>query len=195
MISPRAVAPWLTRWLRDNLASRRSRLLLIGLGFTLGLSGLTVLDSMHAEMLQSLSARRLQLGRLQNLGDAGVWQQRRSESERWRASAESRLWEGETDGLAQANLQSWIVEAAHRAGLAQLDIRTSINASATNPLKLRQLTAQISGRFEPDGLFLFLRAIAADERLLLVDRLEVQTVPAVRFEMLLGTFLRPAASS
>jgi hypothetical protein len=75
--------------------------------------------------------------------------------------------------------------------MGQLEIRTSINSNANNPLKLRQLTAQVSGRFEAAGLLALLRSIAGYDRLLVVNRLDVQTQPFPRFEMLLGTFLRP----
>jgi hypothetical protein len=75
--------------------------------------------------------------------------------------------------------------------MGQLDIRTSINSNVNNPLKLRQLTAQVTGRFEPNGLLALLRSIFSNDRLLVVNRLEVQTVPFQHFEMLLGTFLRP----
>jgi len=75
--------------------------------------------------------------------------------------------------------------------MGRLDIRTSINSNTNNPLKLRQLTAQITGRFEANPLFGLLRSIASYDRLLVVNRLEVQTEPFPHFEMLLGTFLRP----
>jgi len=60
-------------------------------------------------------------------------------------------------------------------------------------LKPRQLTAQVTGRFEANGLFALLRSTTSYDRLLVVNRLEVPTVPFPHFEMLLGTFLRPGS--
>jgi Type II secretion system (T2SS), protein M subtype b len=187
----RAVPTWISRWLRDNLANRRLRLLLAALGCTLAAGGLTILDSVDTEMRRTGAERQGQLGLIEHLGDTDVWHQHRVESDLSRVQAEARLWEAETDGLAQANFQAWILRQANQAGIAQVEIRTSINSNASNSLKLRQLTAQVNGRLEATGLFKLLQAIASHDRLLVINRLEVQTTPFLRFEMLLGTFLRP----
>ncbi len=187
------VPPWLSKWLRDNLATFRSRLLLVALAFTLAVGGLTVLDGIDTKLRRTLAEEQAQLGAIEHLSDSDTWRQRRAETDLLRVQAEGRLWEAESDGLAQANFQAWIIEQSNQAGMGQLDIRTSINSNANNPLKLRQLTAQVTGRFEPNGLLALLRSIASYDRLLVVNRLDVQTVPFPHFEMLLGTFLRPAA--
>lgn len=179
------------KWLRDNLASRRSRFFVAVLVFLIAASGLTVLTSTDAGVLQSLKVQQIQLARLQQLGGSDVWQRSRTETDLARVHAEGRLWEAETGGLAQANFQTWITDTANRTGIGPIDVRISINNSANNPLKLRQLSAQIHGRFDAAALFKFAHAIAAQDHLLVVDRLEVQTVPAPYFEMLLETFLRP----
>ena len=189
--SARAVPPWLTKWLQDNLATFRSRVLLVALAFTLAAGGLTVLDGIDTKLRRTLADEQAQLGAIEHLSDSDTWRQRRAETELLRVQAEGRLWEAESDGLAQANFQAWILEQANHAGMGQLDIRTSINSNTNNPLKLRQLTAQVTGRFEANGLFALLRSITSYDRLLVVNRLEVQTVPFPHFEMLLGTFLRP----
>jgi hypothetical protein len=179
------------KWLRDNLASRRSRFLVAVLIFLVVASGLAVLASTDASVLQSLKLQQMQLAKLQQLGGSDAWQRSRTETDLARVRAEGRLWEAETSGLAQANFQTWITDSATLAGIGPIDVRISINASANNPLKLRQLSAQIHGRFDAVALFKFARAIAAQDHLLVVDRLEVQTVPAPYFEMLLETYLRP----
>lgn len=193
LASVRAVTPWVSKWVRDNLATGRSRLLLVGLAFTLAAGGLTILDSIDSKIRRTLADRQSQLAVIEHLGDSDAWRQRRAETDLLRVQAEARLWEAETDGLAQANFQAWLLDQANRAGIAQTEIRTSINSNASNPLKLRLLTAQVTGRFEAAGLFSLLRAIASHDRLLVINRLEVQTVPVSRFEILLGTFLRPAS--
>jgi hypothetical protein len=190
--SAQAVPPWLSKWIRDNLATFRSRLLLVALAFTLAVGGLAVLDGIDTKLRRMLAEWQAQLGAIEHLSDSDTWRQRRAETDLLRVQAEGRLWEAESDGLAQANFQAWILEQANHANMGQLDIRTSINSNTNNPLKLRQLTAQVTGRFEANGLLALLRSIASYDRLLVVNRLDVQTVPFPHFEMLLGTFLRPA---
>jgi hypothetical protein len=189
---PARIAPAaLGKWLGDNLANRRTRGLLILLGATVAGAGLVLLDSLDNAMAGRIAELQRRVGRIEQLAGTD-WRQRRSETEPLRVQAESRLWEAETDGLAQANFQSWITEQAGGAGLGPIEIRTAINATANNVMKLRQLSAQIGGRFEPEGFFRLLQAIAGHDRLVIVDRLEVQTLPVPHFEMQLVTFLRPA---
>jgi hypothetical protein len=178
-------------WLRANLADRRSRLLLVTLGLVLATGGLTVLDVRNSEISRDLIERHRQLARLEQLGQTDLWQQRRAETDLARVQAEVRLWDAETDGLAQANFQSWIQEQANQSGIRLGDIRTSVNPAGNNPLKLRQLSAQLSGRFEADGFFKLLQAIAAHDRLVVIERLDIQAAPVPHFEMVLGAFLRP----
>jgi hypothetical protein len=193
--SARAVPPWIGKWVRDNLATGRSQLLLVGLALTLTAGGLTVLDSIDTKMRRTIADRQGQLAVIDHLGDSETWRHRRAETDLLRIQAEGRLWEAETDGLAQANFQAWLIEQANRAGIAQTEIRTSINSNASNPLKLRQLTAQVTGRFEAASLFMLLQSIASHDRLLFINRLEIQTVPFPRVEILLGTFLRPGSGA
>jgi hypothetical protein len=188
----RVVPNSLNSWLHANFAPRRSRILLVVLAFILGVGGLTVLDSHDSEILQAMATKQRQLSRIEKLGQTDLWHQRREETDLARVRAEARLWEAETDGLAQANFQSWILEQANRASIGVGDIHTAIDSALASPLKLRHLTAQLAGRFEQDGFVKLLQAIAGHDRLVVVERLEIQVTPVPRFEMVVGTYLRPA---
>jgi hypothetical protein len=74
-------------------------------------------------------------------------------------------------------------------------MRSSIDANPNNPLKLRRVSAQVSGRFEAAGFVKLLQAIASQERLVVIERLDIHVAPTPRFEMVLGAFLRPAAKA
>ena len=188
----RAVPKSLDRWLRLNLASPRSRILVGLLIFIIGASGLMIFDARRSEILRDLTANQRQLARIEQLGGSDLWHQRREETDLSRVRAEARLWEAETDGLAQANFQSWILEQTNRAGIGVGEIHTAIDSALANPLKLRHLTAQLAGRFEADGFVKLLQAIPGHDRLVVVERLEIQVTPVPRFEMVVGTYLRPA---
>ena len=179
-------------WLRANLAPRRTRAALVALAFALGASGLAVLDSRDREIRRELAEKQLLVARIGQVGPTELWHRSRAESDLWRLQAEGRLWEAETDGLAQANFQSWIAEQAKQTGIRISDIRTSINTTSNNPLKLRQVSAQFAGGFEAEGFFKLLQNVASDHRLVVIERLEIQLAPVSHFEMVLGAFLRPA---
>ena len=183
------------KWLHDNLASARLRLLLGVLVFIAVGAGLTLVDEADSRIVERLKQQQVRLARLEQSGQGDLWHRRRAETDLARVQAEARLWEAETDGIAQANLQSWIIEQANRAGLGRVEIQIGLQAGTNNPLKLRQFSAQIRGRFEPVALFKFLEAIASHDRLLAVNRLEVQTAPIVHFELVLDAYLRPARSA
>lgn len=185
----------LSKWLYANLASHRTRLLLIMLAATLAVGGLMILDAIDSTMLRQIAERQYRLVRIEQLESVDTWRQRRDETDPLRAQAEGRLWEAETDGLAQANFQSWIIEQASATGISPIDVHTTINSTTNNAMKLRQLSAQVSGRFEPQSFFRLLQTIADHDRLVIVDRLELQTLPVPHFEMLLATFLRPVRTA
>jgi hypothetical protein len=183
------------KWLRDGAANRRSRTLLVVLGFTVAASGMMLLDSRDSEIRREAADKRAQLARIQQVGETELWRQRREETQLLRGKVEARLWEAETDGLAQANFQSWLLDQAKQAGIGVGEIRSSIDSNANNPLKLRRVTAQVGGRFEAGGFVKLLQAIADQERLIVIERLDIQVAPVPHFEMVLGAFLRPAAKA
>jgi hypothetical protein len=185
----------MNKWLHDNLATARSRLLLGVLAFVGAAVGITLVDEADSGIVLKLKQNQLQLARLEQLVHGDLWHRRRSETDVARVQAEGRLWEAETDGIARANLQSWIIEQANKAGLGRVEIQIGLEAGANNPLKLRQFSAQIRGRFEPAALFKFLEAIASHDRVLVASRLELQTLPVAHFELVLDAFLRPARSA
>jgi len=185
----------LAKWWRDSIANPRARLLLAGLGLTLAVSGVLLVDSRDGELRREEADRRTQLARLEQVGAAELWRKRREEAQLARSEAETRLWEAETDGLAQANFQSWLLDRAKEAGISVGEMRSSIDANQNNPLKLRKVTAQLNGRFEAAGFVKLLQAIAGQERLVVVERLDIQAAPTPRFEMVLAAFLRRAAKA
>jgi hypothetical protein len=183
------------KWWRDSAANRRARVLLVGLAFTIAASGLMILDSRDSGIRREAADKRAQLARIEQVGQAELWRQRREETQLSRTTAEARLWEAETDGLAQANFQSWLLDEAKQAGIAVGEIRSSIDSNPNNPLKLRRVTAQVGGRFEATGFVKLLEAIASQERLVVIERLDIHLAPMPRFEMVLGAFLRPPATA
>src|ERR1051325_11542906 len=89
---------WIGKWLRENTANPRSRLLLLGLAVAVAAAGLTLLDSLDGTIAGRIKERQQQLARFENVGDAAVWHRRRTETDLARVQAEARLWEAETAG-------------------------------------------------------------------------------------------------
>src|SRR2546428_9857477 len=86
----RAVAPWISKWLHDNLATRRSQLLLALLAFTFAAAGLTVLDSIDTGMRRTLAERQGPPRVVARLAGSTTMSQDRTETELSRAHARIR---------------------------------------------------------------------------------------------------------
>jgi hypothetical protein len=189
--SLRSATDGIGEWWRAQWAVRRARIAVVALAFALGVSGLFWLDARGREIRQDLAQTRLLISRTEKIGPTDLWRQRRAETDGLRRQTEGRFWEGETDGLAQANFQSWIADQANQAGLRITDIRSSINTTTGSAAKLRHISAQISGRFDPDAFFKLLQVVATHQRTVVVEQLEIQIAPVPRFDMTLGGFLPP----
>lgn len=182
----------LREWWRAQWAVPRARAAVFVLMFVVGLSGLLFIDARDREVRQELAEKHLLVSRTERIGPAELWQQRRVETDSLRYRAEERLWEGETDGLAQANFQSWIADQVSLAGIRVGDIHTTISP-ANGPLKLRRMSTQFSGRFDADAFFKLLEVIATQQRLIVVDQLEIQLGQVPRFDMTVSGYLGTTA--
>jgi hypothetical protein len=131
---------------------------------------------------------------LRGLAGQTEWQKRSDTVERLRSQIENRLWDVESDGLAQANFQDLIAKFAERNKLEATDIRVEIVAAASASTKLRQMTASLSGRFDGEKLQNFLADLARDRHLLVVDRLRIETIPLPKYVMAVTTYLRSGAA-
>jgi hypothetical protein len=132
---------------------------------------------------------------LRRLAGQTEWQKRSDTVERLRAQIENRLWDAESDGLAQANFQDLIAKFAERNKLEATDIRVEIVAAVGTSTKLRQMTASLSGRFDGEKLQNFLANLARDRHFLVVDHLRIETIPVPKYVMTLTTYLRPGAAA
>lgn len=179
------------RW-RAQWAVPRARAAVLALIFVLGVGGAMLIDTRDREVRQELTEKRLLVARTEQIGPADLWRQRWIDTDALRRHAEDRLWEGETDGLAQANFQSWIADQVILVGIRVGDIHTTISP-ANGPLKLRRISAQLRGRFDADAFFKLLQIIATQQRIVIVDQLEIQLGQVPRFDMTLSGYLRPAS--
>ncbi len=136
-----------------------------------------------------------QLAMMRHLAGQAEWKARRESVQRLRVQLESRLWESESDGLAQANFQDLISKFAKEAGVPHTDVHVEIINSSPGTQNYRQMSATVSGSFSTPTLQKFLADIEEDGHMLVVDRLRVETASVPRFEMLLSTYLRPNATA
>lgn len=158
-------------------------ILLLGLWFRIG-------DS-HRDAQKQVADHAQQIAILRRLAGQNEWKVRLENVQHLRVQLESRLWEAESDGLAQANYQDLITRLGQFANLPRVDVRVEIIGTTAANHTYRQMAATVSGPFTPQGLEKFLASLESDGHMLVVDRLRIETAPVPRFEMQLSTYLRP----
>jgi hypothetical protein len=149
-------------------------------------------DSGHGAQTR-IDSDATQLAVMRRLAGQTEWKARRESAQRLRDQLEGRLWEAESDGLAQANFQDMISKFAKEANIARADAHVEIVNSAPGSQNYRQMSATVTGSFNAPGLQKFLAELEGDEHILVVDRLRVETTGVPRFDMVLSTYLRPTA--
>jgi hypothetical protein len=165
--------------LRQNLVSqwRQSPLLQWGSVATLVLlaSYLVVflgdLGTARARQARDLNERVIRLERFS--GQTG-WTSRAEAARQRRVALESRLWQAGTQGLAQANLQSWLDRELQKQGVDNYQLQVEPARPAPNRPGVLEVRARVKGPFVPEVFFNFLKVIEGHSQPLSVDQLEIQ---------------------
>jgi|GEM_PF-1554208 hypothetical protein len=161
-------------------------ILLLGLWFAI--------EDSHRSAQEQIATEAQQLSVLRRVAGQTEWKARRDSAQHARVQLESRLWEAESDGLAQANFQDLITRFGKEANMTRIDVHVEIVGASTASQNFRQMSATVSGPFTAASLQKLLAELEGDGHMLVVDRLRVETTPVPRFEMLLSTFLSPTAA-
>jgi hypothetical protein len=162
-------------------------ILLVGLWFEI--------DDSHHSAQARIAADAEQLTVLRRLGGQTEWKARSDTAQRLRVQLESRLWEAESDGLAQANFQDLIAKFGKSAAMSRVDVHVEIINATAATQNYRQMSATVGGPFTADSMQKFLAELEGDGHMLVVDRLRIETASVPRFEMLISTYLRPTAKT
>jgi hypothetical protein len=170
------------------------------LGWALALVGvilwlyaiLLVQDAVTAEN-RRLSQRRAEVTRLERLAADTEWPRRAQESDAMRAALEARLWPIETEGLARAEFQEYLIRTARTAGFGRPQVRAERTDTDSGQSGFRTLSATLSGDFTPEALQSFLGTVANEKRLIVIQSMRIQRNPLPRIDVVVTTFAAPAA--
>jgi hypothetical protein len=188
---PRLNSPAVQQFIAEISGNVRLQWILAGSGAAIALLMiLTVSDWVDAAR-SDLSAKRSAIIRLSRIADEKNWDQRAAGVDQLRAEMENKLWPGDTDGVARADFQDWVDQAARLAAMGAVDVRPDIEAKPSNALGLRKMSASVTGVFDPAAFDRFLNTIYSHNRLLVIEKIKIQTAPIARFDMYLATYLRP----
>lgn len=142
-----------------------------------------------------LNQRRDEVARLERVANDAAWAQRAKLAEARRNELEGRLWRIETEGLARAEFQDWVLSTARKAGIGRPSAtsqRTDGEGTATSGY--RAINVSLSGDFSPDTLQALLGAIANEKRLIIINSMRIQRQPLPRIDMVLTAYGLPVAT-
>lgn len=172
-------------------ANPRARWLLAAVGLIVLVSAILGLSDRIDAARADFAQRARHVARLETVAKETEWPDRRATAEALRAQLDGRLWSADTDGLALADFQDWIALTGRESVLTLSEVRPEIDPGANNPAGLRKMSANVAGAFDASALERFLAAVAQHNRIVVVDKLRIQTTPTPRFDMTLTTFMRP----
>jgi hypothetical protein len=190
-----ATGPALARLLAELRRNKRALggvLLIVAL---LAGYGMLMLDDATAGLRAGYLETGRQLDRLRALAQEKDWTQRAADSTALRRSLEQRLWQADSEGVARADLQDWVTNAARAAGLERLQVTIDLTRPKELPADLRQVTARITGAQSEAALEGFLDRVGSEPRLIVVERLHAQQHPFPLLEMTLASWAKIAAPS
>lgn len=188
-------------WLNSQLAqAERLHSMLAVAAAVILLALLVGAISTANQSVRDLRAAQTELARLKQQVRDGSWSERKLQSETLRFQLYERLWTAETAGLAEASLDRWLRERFDKQGVRPDAIRvqrSAVQASepgtergARTPLSgVQRMTAKVTMPFEPEAVLEVLNAVAASEKVLVVDRLLMRGGRNSLIEMDISTFV------
>jgi hypothetical protein len=157
-----------------------------GIWAILGISasyGVLLLEDWRIELeneYQNVSRRWQQV---QQVVSQPEWPRRDQQAREQYSQLQSRLWQANTQGLAQASLQSWLDGKAKQVGLQNHTIRVD-PAITLDKVNVWQVKAQLEAEFQQDRLFDLLLLLAESPQWIVVERLDIsQTTRQTRLQM------------
>ncbi|MBI1778290.1 MAG: hypothetical protein HYR63_23375 [Proteobacteria bacterium] len=167
------------------------------LRLVLAAGGVIIWINLTLALFDGVDARRARLGglvdeahRYELIIKETNWPQRQAAAEALVEQTQQRLWPAESEGIARADFQEWILRTARDSGLGRAQVRIERDLAPKAPPGMLPISAQLSADMSPNALVQFLSQIAGHQRVIVVTSLRVQKAPLPRVDMIVTTFTR-----
>lgn len=165
--------PVLAEW-RRNL---RLRLGVLALAVILAGYAALVLNDELKPLRAEHQRLRQQLAGVRTLAEQRFWEERLNAARTLRVQLEGRLWQAESRGLANADVQNWVNAQLKAAKIVATRIQVEPARELVDHPGLWEVTARIEGPLTLANLRELLRGLEGDPRLTVIERLEAQGSP------------------
>jgi hypothetical protein len=157
--------------------------------------GLLLLQDWRVELENDYQSVARRWQQVQQVVAQPEWPRRAQQAREQYTQLQSRLWQANTQGLAQASLQSWLDGKAKQVGLQNHSVRVD-PATTIDRVKVWQIKAQLEAEFHPDRLFDLLLLLAESPQWIVVERLDVsQTTRSTRLQLIIVAYFQENSES
>ncbi len=122
------------------------------------------------------------------------WPQRQAAAEALAERALQRLWPAESEAIARAEFQEWVLRTARESGLGRPQVRIEREIPGQAPAGSQPIAALLSADFTPEAFTEFMKRVSTNPRLTVVTSLRIQKNPVPRVDTILTGFTRSPAT-
>lgn len=166
------------------------------------LYGILVLQDIVAAKSREYEALSKHFARIQAVTDQKEnwnWEGRLHEARAIEKILTDRLWREQTQGLAQAAFQDWLVQALQQLAIAKPQL-TVVAQDGPRPQDgtgygdvAWKVSARLAFDFDPKTFTAFVGKLAENEKSIVLETLNVRSAPSPRVEMTIVAFFAKAA--
>lgn len=175
--------------------NRRAALGLLVIAALIALYGVMLLRGATERAIEAYGTEAAMLQRVTAVAQEKDWPLRATQSGAMLANMRQRLWTADSEGLAQADLQSWISTVGREIGLPIFDIRTEAAKVPNAPPDLWQITATITAQPSEPAVIALLERLAQPPHVTVVSRFHVRQQSGPMLELVLTGYARIASAA
>ncbi|OUD15435.1 hypothetical protein [Thioflexithrix psekupsensis] len=157
--------------------------------------GLLRLGDWRVELENDYQAAARRWEQVQQIVAQPEWPRRAQQAREQYTQLQARLWQANSEGLAQASFQSWLDGKAKQVGLQNHTVRAD-PATTLEKVNVWQIKAQLDAEFHPERLFDLLLLLAESPQWVVVERLDIsQTTRSTRLQLIVVAFFQVNSES
>lgn len=132
------------------------------------------------------------------IADQKIWHVRLDDARAVEKSLASLLWREQTQGLAQAAFQDWLVQTLQQAAISKPQLTVVAqegpkpSGGSKNAEEIWKISARVAFDFNPKTFSQFVDKLAGREKWIVLETLNVRSSPSPRAEMTLVTYFAKA---
>ncbi len=177
--------------LRNNTRLRLGVWFIIGLLFSYSIM---LLNDYQIKKQQSYNAVVERLSQLKTIANQSQWTDRAIEIQQVREQSQSKLWQANTKGLAQATFQQWLRIVSKQMDIKRLQVDPALDIPKYTDMW--QVTAKLRGQFDKQSLIELLLKIATHPSIVVTEMLDVyESKDQLKFVIILKSYFRKVPNS